>query len=154
MKCPFLFFRMVEALTRSVKGLIYTPSGSVPGDADRATLCPMGSRCPGLNAVIRMPSAVAKGKAPLLFVILHKYYCFVQCLNRVHPKKTRFNTISCVLMPFYGVYRTFSASLYSSGGFWSGSCLYSAYLSAICSRLCCGIPCCCPAGIGAVSAMP
>lgn len=107
MKCPFLFFRMVGVVTRSVKGLIYTPSGSVPGDADRATLCPMGFRCPGLNAVIRMPSAVAKGKAPLLFVILHKYYCFVQCSNRVHPKKTRFNTISCVLMPFYGIYRTF-----------------------------------------------
>lgn len=42
-------------------GSVYTPPpGSVPGDADRATLCPMGSRCPGLNAVFRMPSAVAK----------------------------------------------------------------------------------------------
>ena len=86
---------------------IHPPPGSVPGNANRATLCPMGSRCPGLNAVIRMPSAMVKGKAPLLFVILHKYCCFVQCLNRVHPKKTRFNTISCVLMHFYGIYRTF-----------------------------------------------
>lgn len=41
--------RSGHSLGRS--GHLYTPPpGSVPGDADRATLCPMGSRCPGLNA--------------------------------------------------------------------------------------------------------
>lgn len=95
---------------------IYPPPGSVPGDADRATLCPMGSRCPGLNAVFRMPSAVVKENVPLLFVILHKYYCFVQCLIRVHPKNTRCNTISCVLVPFCGIYGAFLPVFTAPGG--------------------------------------
>lgn len=59
LKGRFLKFRVVGALIRPMCVCIYTPSRSVPGDADRATLCPMGSRCPGLNAVFRMPSAVA-----------------------------------------------------------------------------------------------
>ena len=51
--------------------------------------------------------------------------------------------IYCIFLWFCSclayIYRSFvcfSASIYSSGGFWSGSCLYSAYFSAICSRLC------------------
>ena len=60
LKGRFLNFGAVGALIRPFGASIYTPPGSVPGDADRATLCPMGSRCPGLNAVFRMPSAVAK----------------------------------------------------------------------------------------------
>ena len=40
--------RSGHSLGRS--GHPYTPPpGSVSGDVDRATLCPMGSRCPGLN---------------------------------------------------------------------------------------------------------
>ena len=53
-------------------GSVYIPPpGSVPGIADRATLCPMGSRCPGLNAVIR--SACGSDQGILLAVLLS--YC-------------------------------------------------------------------------------
>ena len=50
LKERFLNFGAVGVLIRPFGASIYTPPGSVSGDADRATLCPMGSRCPGLNA--------------------------------------------------------------------------------------------------------
>lgn len=47
----FYFFGNSEDSLGRCGSVYIPPPGSVPGDADRATLCPMGSRCPGLNAV-------------------------------------------------------------------------------------------------------
>ena len=77
---------------------IYPPPGSVPGDADRATLCPMGSRCPGFNAAFSDAFGSGQGNANgfiissirqtqicsidlfVLLYIMHKFNCY-NCAN-------------------------------------------------------------------------
>ena len=67
----FYFFGNLGHLLGRCGSVYIPPPGSVPGIADRATLCPMGSRCPGLNAVIR--SACGSDQGILLAVLLS--YC-------------------------------------------------------------------------------
>lgn len=69
---------LLGALIRPFGASIYTPPGSVSGDADQATLCPMGSRCLGLNAAIRMPSAMVDGVSMALSFHLYDKHRFVR----------------------------------------------------------------------------
>lgn len=147
------------------------PPGSVPGDADRATLCPMGSRCPGLNAAFSDAFGSGQGNAngfiissirqtqicsidcfDLLY-IMHKFNCY-NCTNILNTAiSALFRSVCSCSAHISTVPCTFQAA-YNSGFSISGSSRTSLYLSAICWAVCCGMPCCCPACTGAVSAMP
>lgn len=96
----------------------YTPPpGSVPGDADRATLCPMGSRCPGFNAAFRMPSAVVKGF--IISSIRQTQICSIDYLDLLYIMH-KLNSHTCA-----NVLNTAMSALLGS------ICSCSAYISTI-----------------------
>lgn len=148
--------RSGHSLGRS--GHLYTPPpGSVPGDADRATLCPMGSRCPGLNAdfsdafgsdqgsikafntpSIRQTQICSIDCFDLLY-IMHKFNCYIcaYLLNTV--MSTAFRSvcscsayISTILCTFHSVITPAFPSLEAL----ERLCIYlrSAALSALAFR--------------------
>lgn len=160
----FLFF--LEFLSLAVRGGFFNFSGtrsthsayvgayidplpaSMP-DATREARRPMGSRFPGLTLMVnslRQWSRKCSGCKSV--VILHKYFCFIICSKWVHSKRTFNIAIYCVSK------RKTTTFCYNSGFSISGSSSAALCLSAICCAVCCGMSCCCPAGIGAVSAIP
>ena len=112
--------RSGQSLGRS-RHLYTPPHGSVPGDADRATFCPMGSRCPGLNAVFRMPSAVAKENYCAYQFSEYYIYLINTCfLNRLLYIMHKFNCYICAYLPNTAMSADFRSA-----------CSCSAYISTI-----------------------
>lgn len=162
--------RSGHSLGRS--GHPYTPPpGSVSGDVDRATLCPMGSRCPGLNVAfldafgsdqgsikafntssIRQTQICSIDHLDLLY-IMHKFNCYICAYLLNTAMSTAFSVCLFVLCAHFNNL-VYVPRCYNSGFSISGSSRTSLYLSAICCAVCCGMPCCCPTCTGAVSAIP
>ena len=119
--------RSGHSLGRS--GHPYTPPpGSVSGDVDRATLCPMGSRCPGLNVAfldafgsdqgsikafntssIRQTQICSIDRFDLLY-IMHKFNCYICAYLLNTAMSTAFRSvcspsahISTILCTFHAV---------------------------------------------------
>ena len=136
-------------------GHLYTPPpGSVPGDADRATLCPMGSRCPGLNA--DFSDAFGSGQGSIkafntpsirqtqicsidyldFLYIMHEFNCYICAYLLNVAKSTAFRSvcscsayISTILCTFHSVITPAFPSLEAPEH--SCTCLRSAALSAV-----------------------
>ena len=127
---------------------------SVSGDADRATLCPMGSRCPGLNAdfsdafgsdqgsikafntpSIRQTQICSIDYLDFLY-IMHEFNCYICAYLLNVAKSTAFRSvcscsayISTILCTFHSVITPAFPSLEAPEH--SCTCLRSAALSAV-----------------------
>lgn len=77
----FYFFGNSEDSLGRCGSVYIPPPGSVPGNADRVALFPMGSRCSGLNAVIRSVCGSDQG-------ILLVFYCHIAQKIVVMPMYT------------------------------------------------------------------
>lgn len=133
----------------------YTPPpGSVPGDADRSTLCPMGSRCPGLNVAfldafgsdqgsikafntssIRQTQICSIDYLDLLY-IMHKFNCYICAYLLNNAMSTAFRSvcsssayISTILWTFHAVTTLAFPSLEAPEH--PCTCLRSAALSVV-----------------------
>ena len=112
--------RSGHSLGRS--GHPYTPPpGSVPGDADRSTLCPMGSRCPGLNVAFLDAFGSDQGsiKAFNTSSIRQTQICSIDYLDLLYIMH-KFNCYICAYL--------LNAAIFT---FFRSVCSCSAYISAI-----------------------
>lgn len=140
-------------------GVIYTPSrGLFRYHANRAALCPMGSRRPGLNAGLRMPSAVIKENCHNVsyrtYVSIkqtHVFFidCYTSCtiynvyfmyIVQILPYPLFFRLFVRTLRTFYEVLHSVSTTIYSSGLSGSGSSSTALCFSAISCALRFGFP--------------
>lgn len=75
------------------------PPGSVPGDADRATLCPMGSRCPGFNAAFSDAFGSGQGNTNgfIISSIRQTQICSIDCFDLLYIMH-KFNCYICAYL--------------------------------------------------------
>lgn len=133
------------------------PSKGVPVSSVRYPVSPPphGTRCTGSRCCCSAFGS-SQRMLPLLFVrhIAQIFSCCSLYILSTPYLYITENYILCFRLVSYNILCFYCFRVHSFGRSISGSSSASLYRSAICCADCCGMPFCCPAGTGAVSAMP